>query len=103
MSTSHNDMENPQILRLSYDSINARINQLDMEATGMEANSMESQALADATGRLITIYRAVQPILDILSSLPLLPQHWRDALRPVRRRTGSCRQFQGRQGSVSTP
>jgi hypothetical protein len=76
MSTSHNDMENPRALLLSYESIDARINEL-----GMEPSGMESRARVNATGRLITIYRAVQPILDVLSTLPLLPQSWRDALR----------------------
>jgi hypothetical protein len=81
-------MEKPRIFQLSYEGINARINTLDMELKlelDMEpdtaASSTKSQALADATARLIVIYHAIQPILDILSALPLLPQRWRDALR----------------------
>jgi hypothetical protein len=85
-------MEKPQIFRISYNSINARINTLDLDRgvelsvevgkePDMKAGGMESQALADMTARLVTIYHAVQPILDILAALPLLPQRWRDALR----------------------
>jgi hypothetical protein len=62
--------------RLSFAAIDAGIQSL-----GMESVPMESQSLADATQRLITIYHAVQPILAILAALPLLPQRWRDALR----------------------
>ena len=76
MSTSHSDMENLQTRHLSFEAIDSRIRSLDMESV-----PMESQALADLTQRLITIYHAVRPILAILATLPLLPQHWRDALR----------------------
>jgi hypothetical protein len=81
-------MEKPQIFQLSYEGINARIHTLDMELSvefdkepDIAASSTESQALADLTARLIRIYYAVQPILDILAALPLLPLRWRDALR----------------------
>jgi hypothetical protein len=80
--------ESPSLSTFDLTPDAARINTLDTELEleldmepDIAAGSTKSQALADATARLIAIYHAVQPILDILSTLPLLPQRWRDALR----------------------
>src|SRR5260370_38925029 len=75
MSTSHQDMENGGT-RLSFEIIDARIKALDMESS---ANKVLFSA--DAMQRFLTIYAAVRPILTIVSMLPLLAPHWRDALR----------------------
>jgi hypothetical protein len=75
MSTSHHDMENART-QFSFDIIDARIQALEMES-----GANEELLPAAAMQRFLAIYASVKPILTVVSTLPLFPQHWRNALR----------------------
>ena len=75
MSTSRT-----HLTQMEYERIDARIRRLDLSAMGAR-QSVLAGGDDDLLPRLQTVYRAVRPILAIVAELPLLPPHWREALR----------------------
>jgi hypothetical protein len=74
--------------QLGYAGVDAHVRALDLSPFGDRHSVIaagEPGLLAngepDLLPRLQSVYRAVRPILSILAELPLLPPHWRDALR----------------------
>jgi hypothetical protein len=75
MSTSHIHLQ-----QLGYDRLDAHVRALDLSPFD-DRQSVIAAGAPDLLPRLQSVYRAVRPILSILAELPLLPPHWRDALR----------------------
>jgi len=77
---------NLHLAQLGYDRIDAKILALNLDL-GTPRYSLIVHAGGEGDGpgnmapRLETIYLAVRPILAIVAELPLVPPHWRDALR----------------------
>ena len=62
----------------TFESIDEQINDAELEAL-FAAAAMETRI--SRAERLVATYDAVRPILVALTTLALLPQRWRDALR----------------------
>jgi hypothetical protein len=75
MSTSH-----VHLAQLGYDRIDAHVRALDLSPFA-DRQSVIAGGEEDFLPRLQSVYHAVRPILSIVAELPLLPPHWRDALR----------------------
>jgi hypothetical protein len=66
--------------QLGYDGVDAHVRALDLSPFD-EQHSVLAGGEPDLLPRLQSVYVAVRPILSIVAELPLLPPHWRDALR----------------------
>jgi len=66
--------------QLGYDRLDAHVRALDLSPF-VEQHSVLAGGPEDLLPRLQSVYLAVRPILSIVAELPLLPPHWRDALR----------------------
>ncbi|MEM8960075.1 MAG: hypothetical protein AAGD38_01230 [Acidobacteriota bacterium] len=55
-----------------------------LELTSVESHSFTTEAIeANPLGvlkEICKVYRAIQPILDILRNLPLIPEKWRNVI-----------------------
>lgn len=75
MSTSRT-----HLAQLGYDRIDAHVRALDLSLFD-DCQKVIAGGDDDLLPRLQSVYRSVRPILSIVAELPLLPPHWRDALR----------------------
>jgi len=75
MSTTHIHLS-----QLGYDRLDAHVRALDLSPFE-EHQSVIAGSTPELLPRLQSVYAAVRPILSIVAELPLLPPHWRDALR----------------------
>ena len=82
MSTGQTHVADMEIIRFavhtSFNSIDQEIRALDME-TIIAASTLP--VAEDRLVRLLTIYKAVRPLLRAFAVLPLIPEHWRNALQ----------------------
>jgi hypothetical protein len=66
---------------MTFEQIDAGINKLDLVAHQSNVAKLTAGNSAMALPQLCPIYKAVRPILVILSNLPIIPQKWRDAIK----------------------
>jgi len=66
--------------QVGYDRLDAHVRALDLSPF-VDPQSVIAGGQPDLLPRLQSVYVAVGPILSIVAELPLLPPHWRDALR----------------------
>lgn len=69
----------------TFEEIDRQIQQADLDAFERGTREVTAEAVAaqpaNVLGRVCEIYRAVRPILVVLSNFPLIPERWRRALK----------------------
>jgi hypothetical protein len=76
MSTNYNDMEHQKATK-THAAISSAVSSLgtgDMESSATDTPSGRVQ-------RLVKVYGSIKPLLTTLSTLPIIPTKWREALR----------------------
>jgi hypothetical protein len=78
MSTLHNHIQNIALAQISYDAIETSIHTIDLE----EELSNTLLGVSDTRiAHLVTVYRAVRPLLNAAAVLPIIPPAWRAVLQ----------------------
>ena len=78
MSTSKNQMQEMAASK-TYKAIDRSIKTLDL-STMEEENTALGGSFVVNLDRLVTVYTAVKPLINVLATIPLIPQAWRTAI-----------------------
>ena len=77
MSTNHNDIEHQKATK-THAAISSAVSSL---GTGdMEMESSATDTPSGRVQRLVKVYGSIKPLLTTLSTLPIIPTKWREAL-----------------------